>query len=131
MAKLNIINEIISDLTSGASLEPVLLKTKQLAYEISNKTIIDWTNSELKGYSVNTAPDYRKVNCGIYGVITNGYNVYDHYQVPVLHLEKQFRNALVSHTLLQSITGLEHLVKEKGNDMLIFPLPLEIVAFVN
>lgn len=132
MTDMNIINEILADLTKGeGSLEPALLKTKQLAYELNNQKLIDWTNCELKGYAVDTAPDYRKVNCGVYGSLTDGYTIYNHHQIPVLHLAKVFKEALTSHTLLQNITGLEHLVKEKGNDMLISPLPLEIVPSIN
>jgi hypothetical protein len=130
---MKILEEIINELThsSNKSLEQALLQTKVLAYQLDNKNLIDWTNAELNGYEVKNVPDYRVVPCGLYGSMTNGYYRYNHMQIPTLHLEMDKIKELGVARLNQSITGLEHLIKEDNNsDVLISPLSPEFIALI-
>ena len=131
---MKIVHEIIDELTkSSGSIESALLKTKVLAYKIGNNEIAGWVNFELNGYESDEAlPEYRIVGATVYGVLTNGHYRYNHWQVPLIHLDREIADRFRVAKLMESITSLEHLANggTEKVDMIAQPIAAEITALI-
>jgi hypothetical protein len=81
----NKIRDIIEDLQNPKmALENILLKTKVLAYQLKNKQLMIWVDSELGGYdSDDPIPDYRtiKITLCSYSPIYKSPNIHSYFEI--------------------------------------------------
>ncbi|HLX12719.1 MAG TPA: hypothetical protein VKS81_07895 [Bacteroidota bacterium] len=124
---MGIVQEIIEELTDGSSnLNGALLKTKVLAYKISNKSILDWVDAEIGGYDdVDSIPDYRVTIGTIIGNLSNGFQRVSNYPIPILGLDSEMHSLLTRPKLGQSVSSLEHFVRDSSSSQLISWIPPE------
>lgn len=122
MKLLDEIIGLLSDETS--SLTAAMLKTKVLLHKIGHKELVDWVNHELNGYPDDaTIPPYRVLPAMVLANAANlAYQISGH-PIPVLHLEKSYRESLETAPMDQSLAVLEKYSKQKGH--LERPIPME------
>jgi len=112
---MKLIDEIIDILSSdNPDLNNALFKTKVLLHRLGEDEAISWVNSELNGYpSIDTVPEYRKLEISVYADVTNGYWYYNDRPLPLSHLNEKLRNNLETSYLLQSIAVIESYAKDE------------------
>jgi hypothetical protein len=116
---MTIIEQIIEELSdSDKSLTNPLLKTKILASRIGNKELMDWTNKELSGYSVEELPDYRYGKSNLMCTMHQGFNVQENVPLPLMVFPKEFVKEMIRFRFEESVQTLESLEKENKNGMI-------------
>lgn len=117
---MKIIDELIDDLSSdNKELSDILIRTKVLAHKLKNQTLIAWINKEVNGYNESDSlPVYRKLSAVVTGVISNGYQRFDNYPIPMMHLEKKTRESFIKMHLDHSIATLEDFVSSENTQMM-------------
>jgi hypothetical protein len=124
---MKLVDEIIEILSSNDGvLTEALIKTKVLLHKIGHKELVVWVNKELNGYSgEDELPDYRIIPAQVLVSATNGaYEVSSH-PVPMLHLDKGFRDMWEQAKLTQSLAVIEKIVHSSDGDTLQSPIPME------
>jgi hypothetical protein len=123
---MKLIQEIMAILSSkDGKLSDALLKTKILLHKIGHKELVEWVNHELNGYpDMKSLPSYRLVPAQVLVNASNiAYRITSH-PIPLLHLEKKFRESLQTSKMGQSLAVLEKFVENpEGN--LTSPIPME------
>lgn len=111
---MKLIDEIIDILSSDTpDLNNALFKTKVLLHNLGEVQAISWVNSELNGYpNIDSMPEYRKLHISLYGNLSNGYWYHNDQPLPLSHLDKDLREKLETHPLLQSIAVIESYAKD-------------------
>ncbi|MCP1994382.1 hypothetical protein [Flavobacterium sp. HSC-61S13] len=130
---MELVSQIINDLVDDQkSLNSALLKTKVLASRIQNVELLDWVNSELSGYkNYADLPIYRKnIFNDLKGIYINGSMKYSNIQIPTAGLDKEFENSLRSIEFMESINGLEKLIKSEESSTLTSPIRAETTALI-
>ncbi len=114
---MKLINEIIELLSSEApNLNNALFKTKVLLHKLGEKSLVQWVNSELNGYSgVENLPEYRILTVSILGNFSNGAWRYSSQPIPLSHIDKELRKRLETTHLTQSIAVLESYAKDESD----------------
>jgi len=111
---MKLINEIIDILSSeNPDLNNALIKTKVLLHRLGETEALLWVNSELNGYpNIDNIPNYRKLDISVHGNLTNGYWYDSDRLISLSHLDKNLREKLQTHHLLQSIAVIESYAKD-------------------
>lgn len=109
---MKLLNEIVALLMNeDGSINEALLKTKVLLYEIGQKELVSWVNSELSGYARDAElPPYRMLHTQVYGTVTNGYYIYTRRILVVQHLRKKYGDLFDVAEMRQPIGVLEKIV---------------------
>ncbi len=129
---MKLIDDLIDSLTEKNNrLTDILIKTKVLAFKLKNKPLINWIDSELNGYGENELPTYRIVNCQVKGTISNGYQRANNYPIPLLGIDKEYKDLLVHSPISQSISTLDDFVHSNGNQSMSMIIPAELYNFLN
>ncbi|QNR85074.1 hypothetical protein H9N25_00760 [Pedobacter riviphilus] len=123
---MKLISDILNDLVNDQiSLTVALNKTKVLATRIGNKRLLDWVNSELKGYAnLNSVPEYRITHGTIIGDFNNGRQMVTNYPIPLPDLGEKMDDQIRQFRTVDSIYTLESFFKMPGReklDSLVFP----------
>ena len=129
---MKLLEEIIDGLSDEQpNLEHVLTKTKVLLYQIGQKDLASWVNSELTGYSGNdVVPEYRQIPTRVLVTATNGYTArWQNMPVPLGHLDKEMRDSLTTTTVAHSIANLQDWANSKDG-ALSKPLPAEFCGLL-
>ncbi|MDO6803961.1 hypothetical protein Q4595_16035 [Wenyingzhuangia sp. 1_MG-2023] len=116
---MKLISDIINELVdTDKSISSPLLKTKVLASRIQNTNLFNWVSNELKGYDTSTCelPDYRIYGSSLIGDYINGHLQYTGQPIPTIGLDKEFEKTLRTSEFPQSISGLEHMRKDKDSE---------------
>lgn len=118
---MQLISEIILDLVDkDVPFSVALAKTKVLATRISNQKLLDWVNSELKGYpNQDSLPEYRRVQGTIIGDFINGRNHVTNYPIPLPEFGNGMDEKLREMPFLDGASTLELLGKNE-NPSLVF-----------
>lgn len=108
---MKLISDIIEELMdSKTSLSSPLLKTKVLATKIENKTLLDWVNNEINGYSdLSHIPEYRILNCNVFINYILGFHQYTNQSLMISSFPETLRKSLEGIVLNNSIAALENL----------------------
>lgn len=120
-------SQIIKDLASSqCDLYTSLKRTKVLLQLIADEKILDWVNSELKGYSdEDTLPEYRLLKGDFFGSYTIGTFgralKYSNVSIPLGKMPVDIRNDFLSAGVRQGIPTLEQMLK---NDKVNFSKPI-------
>lgn len=120
-------SQIIKDLASSqCDLYTSLKRTKVLLQLIADEKILDWVNSELKGYSdEDTLPEYRLLKGDFFGSYTIGTFgralKYSNVSIPLGKMPIDERNDFLSAGIRQGISTLEQMLK---NDKVNFSKPI-------
>jgi hypothetical protein len=124
----NIINELVD---SEKSIASPLLKTKVLASRLKNTELLNWVNSELKGYDFeDDLPDYRKCVGQISGTYINGHYQVNDQPLPTAGLNSKLEEAIRSMDFYQSVETLESLKDENKSGVLEATFPAELAALI-
>lgn len=120
---MKLIDEIIEILSSEESnLKTALLKTKVLLHKLGEKEILDWVDSELRGYqSIDSLPSYRMVNVSVLGNISNMAYRQTNQVLPMMHLDKSIREKLDTSFLIESIAVINEYSKRDDLQITIAP----------
>jgi hypothetical protein len=106
---MKLIEEIIEILSAEEpNLTNALLKTKILLHKLGKSDLIEWVNNEINGYSEDAeVPPYRTVNAQVLANFANMAYQYSRHPIPLLHLDKDYREFLEKTKLRQSLGVLE------------------------
>ncbi|HGH6016958.1 hypothetical protein ACEV8A_23905 [Vibrio parahaemolyticus] len=120
---MKLIDEIIEILSSEeSSLKTALLKTKVLLHKLGEKEILDWVDSELRGYqSIDSLPSYRVVHVSVLGNVSNMAYRQTHQVLPMMHLDKSIREKLDTRFLTDSIAVISEYSKRDDLQITIAP----------
>jgi hypothetical protein len=99
----------------------VLRKAMVVATKLRLDDFRDWCTDEMNGYSKQSVPPYRMVSGQL-----KAFNPYNGW-IPVVMDNSELQNTLSKRAIGQSISELEHLLKEKGDGTLQVPLPHNIL----
>ncbi|HGH3374928.1 TPA: hypothetical protein ACJIK4_004501 [Kluyvera cryocrescens] len=125
---MNQLQEIIQILSSGdEGTTNALLKTKILLFSIGKKELSAWVNHEINGYPDSVQlPDYRVVGTRILADLNNGVRLYKAFALPIGYLEEDDYDDAVTCEVRLSISQIENLVMNAGdNHTLHQPIPLD------
>jgi AbiTii len=123
---LKLLDEIIGLLSDEtASLTAAMLKTKVLLHKIGHKELVEWVNNELNGYpDGTTVPPYRVLPAIVLANAANlAYQISGH-PIPILHLDKEYRENLETARMDQSLAVLEK-YSNSGKGYLERHIPME------
>ncbi|NAY92669.1 hypothetical protein GTQ34_12145 [Muricauda sp. JGD-17] len=113
------------------SLSGPLMKLLYFGKLTDNETLINFTEKELNGFEVNDElPEYRKIGARLEIDILSAGQVFSKTDFPLSSLSEEMREACTSIPLLEGISSLERTKSDlivKGNDMIEFPLPSELL----
>ncbi|EMK2345726.1 hypothetical protein WD373_000068 [Vibrio fluvialis] len=120
---MKLIDEIIGILSSEeSSLQTALLKTKVLLHKLGEKEILDWIDSELRGYqSMDSLPSYRVIHVSVLGNVSNMAYRQTHQVLPMMHLDKPIREKLDTRFLTESIAVINEYSKRDDLQITIAP----------
>ncbi|EPE6903686.1 hypothetical protein K6U69_10505 [Vibrio alginolyticus] len=105
-----------------SSLKTALLKTKVLLHKLGEKEILDWVDSELRGYqSIDSLPSYRVVHVSVLGNVSNMAYRQTHQVLPMMHLDKSIREKLDTRFLTDSIAVISEYSKRDDLQITIAP----------
>jgi hypothetical protein len=116
-ARMNIIQELIQDLTSSTTnIESALLKAQVLAHQLEDSDLKLWVDNELRGYGKEvTLPDYRITKITLIGDVSNGYWRHSGRTLPVFHLDEKIRNKLTTREVRESISAVTEMANPEKN----------------
>jgi len=125
---MKLISDILNDLVNDQiSLSVALNKTKVLATRIDNQALLNWVNSELKGYpNFDSVPDYRSTQGTVIGDFTNGRQHVTNYPLPLPELGDDMDEKIRQFRTVDSVTTLEaffDIPVTENRDSLVFPFP--------
>lgn len=129
---MQLISDIINELVdTEKSLTSPLLKTKVLATRIKNINLLNWVNCELNGYDdIGELPSYRSCIANISGSYINGTMHVPDQPLPLSGLPNDFQKALRQMNFVQSVEGLESLIKNSKGDLLEYSFPAEVTSVI-
>ncbi|EII2379431.1 TPA: hypothetical protein ACGG79_003483 [Vibrio cholerae] len=118
-----LIDEIIEILSSEESnLKTALLKTKVLLHKLGEKDILDWVDSELRGYQyIELLPSYRVIHVSVLGNVSNMAYRQTHQVLPMMHLDDSIREKLDTRFLTESIAVINEYSKRDDLQITIAP----------
>lgn len=129
---MEIIDKLIDELTDKKiPLTDILIKTKVLAHKLKNEELKTWIESELKGYSDDSLPEYRILGCQIIGTISNGFQRANNYPIPLVGLDQKLREEMLTVKLYQSISTLDEFVRNEKGGKLYMNIPPEMYGYLS
>ncbi|AVA39664.1 hypothetical protein C3Z14_06425 [Proteus mirabilis] len=115
-----ILNDVISD---NVNIPNILRKCLVLGFELNHQVLIEWVESELSGYNSSLdLPPYRILPCRILGDF-QGYNFQlNSMPIDLWCLDDVIRDKFSKIRLIQSISEVESLSKDRDNSELGYPI---------
>lgn len=111
MAKSRIIKELAN---SEIDVITALKRLKVLLSSFQNEKIADWVNSELNGYPNGAQiPEYRIIHGHIKGTYLVGYMSYKNASLPLVGLDEETMNEVLTIKLYQSIGTIFEMLQSK------------------
>jgi len=111
MVKSHIIKELAN---SEIDVITALKRLKVLLSNFPNKKIADWVNSELNGYPKGAQiPEYRIIYGQIKGSYIVGYMPYNNVPLPLVGLDEETMNQLLTIKLSHSIGTIVEMIQSK------------------
>jgi hypothetical protein len=132
---MTLLDEIQSEILSGASLSTALRKAKVLAYRLKNQEFKDWVEHELNGYEeTSPLPEYRKISTYSTGnFLKPGLKMND-VPIPTNNIPREIREVINEVNMRQGIKELEALLETIGNsksDKLAVPWPANLLTLLS
>ena len=129
---MKMIDILIEELAGkNAILTDILVKTKVLAHKLKNEELKSWIDCELKGYPEDPLPEYRIVDCQIIGTISNGFQRAKNYPIPLIGLDAELREKMLTLRLYQSISTLDEFVRNKNEGKMHMHIPPELYEYLS
>ena len=130
MAKSKIIKDLAND---EVDLYTALKRTKVLLQDLNNEDILKWVNYEIEGYPDDeNLPDYRIVPGQLYGSYIKGSMVmhmkYQNVTLPLGNMEKEYKDALSSVRIYQSIETVKEMIK--GDNTISAVIPPDLFGYI-
>lgn len=127
MARSNLIKDFIN---SNMDINTALQNLISILYCLDDQVSINWANKELSGYdSDDELPKYRKLKGRVMASFFIGYYEYSKRQFGIEHLDKDFKNNLLSVNVYSSVSTIAD-IKDKKGATLVKAIPPELYALL-
>lgn len=101
-----------------------------LAARLKNEELRKWISQELNGYkSSDDLPGYRIVKSGSFGTFTDGYRIWNNWQISTFQVPEEFHKYIDTTYFLHRMEVLSHMVEHAEGDSIKFVWD-KTVAFV-
>lgn len=127
-------SKIIKQLANGEiGLEIALKRTKLLLQELNNQDLINWVNSELKGYSKDSdIPPYRKLRGQLRGSYIFGRMKYTNVSIPLGKMEENIKDEFLAIRVIYGIESLQQFVEQckKNGSNIVYAIPADLYGYI-